>query len=263
MLRRRTLRRLLSLLLLWVALGSPALPAAESQQQKILVYAAASLTNAMQEIGSDYQKTAHIAVKMSFDASSTLARQIEQGAKADVFFSADTDWMDYLQTRDLIQSTTRKSLLGNALVLIAPAESQIQLKIAPHFALAAALGDGHLATGDPDSVPVGRYARAALTTLGVWNEVDPRIVRAENVRAALMYVARREAPLGIVYASDAVVEKAVRVVDTFPPNTHPPIVYPIALTKSAQGAAAAFVAYLTTEHAEAIFVKNGFTVLAH
>ena len=254
-------RILLGLLLLGLALDSPSL-AAEGQQQQILVYAAASLTDAMQEIGAEYQKTAHVAVRMSFDASSTLARQIEAGARADVFLSADTDWMDYLQKRNLIQPATRRNLLGNALVLIAPAQSQIRLRIAPHFALGAALGNGHLATGDPDSVPVGRYARAALTSLGVWDEVAPKIVRAENVRAALMYVARAETPLGIVYASDAVVEKGVRVVDTFPADTHPPIVYPVALTRSAQEAAAAFVAYLTTAQPRAIFVKYGFTVLA-
>jgi len=255
-------RILLGLLLLGLALDSPSLALAEGQQQQILVYAAASLTDAMQEIGAEYQKTAHVAVRMSFDASSTLARQIEAGARADVFLSADTDWMDYLQKRNLIQPATRRNLLGNALVLIAPAQSQIRLRIAPHFALGAALGNGHLATGDPDSVPVGRYARAALTSLGVWDEVAPKIVRAENVRAALMYVARAETPLGIVYASDAVVEKGVRVVDTFPADTHPPIVYPVALTRSAQEAAAAFVAYLTTAQPRAIFVKYGFTVLA-
>jgi len=256
-------RILLGLLLLGVAVASPSLAIAEGQQQQILVFAAASLTDAMQEIGADYQKSAHVAVKMSFDASSTLARQIEEGARADVFFSADTAWMDYLQKRDLIQTATRRNMLGNALVLIAPAHSQIRLKIAPHFALAAALGDGHLATGDPDSVPVGRYARAALTTLGVWDEVASRVVRAGNVRDALMYVTRGEAPLGIVYSSDALVEKAVRVVDTFPANTHPPIVYPIALTQSARTGATAFIGYLQSPQGQKIFAKYGFSVLAH
>jgi molybdate transport system substrate-binding protein len=248
---------------LLLALLLDAAPPAQAQQPQLLVYAAASLTNAMQELGADYQRTGHGAVKMSFDASSTLARQIEEGARADVFFSADTDWMDYLQKRNLIQAATRRNLLGNALVLIAPAQSQIQLRIAPHFALAAALGDGHLATGDPDSVPVGRYARAALTTLGIWDEVAPKIVRAQNVRDALMYVARGEAPLGIVYSSDALVDKAVRVVDTFPADTHQPIVYPIALTQSAQSGAAAFLGYLESPQGQKIFVRYGFTVLAH
>ena len=259
--RRRISQVLLSLVILEGALGSQALPAAEPQQQQLLVFAAASLTNAVQELAADYEKTAHVEVKSSFDASSSLARQIEAGARADVFFSADTAWMDYLQQRNLIQPATRRDLLGNTLVLIAPTGSPIKLKIAPNFPLADALGKGRLATGDPDSVPVGRYARSALTTLGVWAEVAPRMVRAENVRDALMYVARGEAPLGIVYGSDALVDKAVRVVDTFPANTHPPIVYPIALTRTARSAAAAFEAYLASPQAERIFVKYGFTVL--
>jgi molybdate transport system substrate-binding protein len=253
---------LLRLLLLLLCLA-PTLHAAEVQKQQILVFAAASLTDAMQELGADYQKTADVEVRLSFDASSNLARQIEAGAQADVFFSADTDWMDYLQKRNLLQIATRRNLLGNNLVLIAPAQSQIELRIAPHFPLVAALGHGRLATGDPDSVPVGRYARAALTTLGVWDEVALHLVRAENVRAALRYVGRGEAPLGIVYSSDALVDKTVRVVDTFPADTHPPIVYPIALTKSGRSGAAAFVSYLESPQGQRVFVKYGFTVSAH
>jgi molybdate transport system substrate-binding protein len=239
---------------------STSLPAAEVRQPKILVFAAASLADAMQEASARYEKTAHVTVKSSFDSSSVLARQIEAGAPADVFFSADTKWMDYLQTRNLVQAASRKSLLGNRLVLIAPAQSDIHLKIAPHFPLAAALGKGKLATGDPDSVPAGRYARSALTTLGVWDEVAPRLARAENVRVALLYVARGEAPLGIVYTSDALVDKSVRVVDTFPADTHEPIVYPIALTASAKSQAASFVAFLSGPQGHEIFVKYGFTV---
>jgi molybdate transport system substrate-binding protein len=243
---------------------STSLPAAEVQQPQILVFAAASLTDAMQEASAAYEKTAHVKVKSSFDSSSVLARQIEAGAPAEVFFSADTTWMDYLQSRSLIQAASRKNVLGNSLVLIAPAESQIQLKIAPHFPLAAALGNGKLATGDPDSVPAGRYARSALTKLGVWDEVAPRLARAENVRVALLYVSRGEAPLGIVYGSDALADKkSVRVVDTFPADTHEPIVYPIALTKSAKSQAQAFVAYLTGPQGHDIFVKYGFTVPDH
>jgi molybdate transport system substrate-binding protein len=253
-------RALLSLALLCLALEGRPLPAAQAQAPQLLVFAAASLTDALQEIGSGYEKTTAVKVKLSFDASSNLARQIEAGAKADVFFSADTQWMDYLQTRNLIQASTRQNVVGNSLVLIAAADSQIKLKIGPHFPLVAALGkDGRLATGDPDSVPAGRYARSALSTLGVWDEVSARLARAENVRVALLYVARGEAPLGIVYATDAVVDKTVRVVDTFPANTHPPIVYPVALTKSAQSAAAAFVAYLTGPRGHEVFAKYGFT----
>jgi molybdate transport system substrate-binding protein len=237
------------------------LSAAAAQQTQILVFAAASVTEAVQEVSTSYEKSAQVTVKSSFDSSSVLAREIEAGAQADVFFSADTAWMDYLQSRNLIKPGSRKNLLGNSLVLIAPAQSQIQLKIAPHFPLAAALGNGRLATGDPDSVPAGRYARSALTTLGVWNEIAPRLARAEDVRVALLYVARGEAPLGIVYATDALAAKGVRVVDTFPEDTHEPIVYPIALTKSAKSEAAGFVAYLSGPPGRDIFVKHGFTVL--
>ena len=237
------------------------LPAAAEQPQ-ILVFAAASLTEAVQEVCTSYQKLAQVTVKSSFDSSSVLARQIEAGAQADVFFSADTAWMDYLQSRNLIKPGSRKNLLGNSLVLIAPAQSQIQLRIAPHFPLMAALGNGRLATGDPDSVPAGRYARSALTTLGVWGEIAPRLARAENVRVALLYVSRGETPLGIVYATDALADKSVRVVDTFPADTHEPIVYPIALTKSAKSEAAGFIAYLSGPQGRDIFVKHGFTVLA-
>jgi molybdate transport system substrate-binding protein len=253
-------RALLSLALLCLAVEGRPLPAAQTQQSQILVFAAASLTDALQEIASAYEKTTRVKVKLSSDASSNLARQIEAGARADVFFSADSQWMDYLQTRNLIQASTRHNVVGNSLVLVAPADSQIKLKIAPHFPLLAALGkDGRLATGDPDSVPAGRYTRSALSALGVWDEVSNRLARAENVRVALLYVSRGEAPLGIVYRTDALVDKSVRVVDTFPANSHPPIVYPVALTKSAQPAASAFVAYLTGPRGHEVFTKYGFT----
>jgi molybdate transport system substrate-binding protein len=252
-------RILPALALLCLTLQSAPLQAAETKQAQILVFAAASLTDALQAIGAAYEETSAVRVKMSFDSSSNMARQIEAGAPADVFFSADTEWMDYLQSRNLIQAASRRNVVGNALVLIAPAGSRIELKIAPHFPLAAALGNGRLATGDPDSVPVGRYARAALSALGVWDEVAARLVRAENVRAALMFVGRGEAPLGIVYASDALVDKIVRVVDTFPADTHEPIVYPVALTKSAKAQAGGFVTYLMSPQAHEIFAKYGFT----
>jgi molybdate transport system substrate-binding protein len=247
--------------LLWLIGSAASLPAAEVPPPQILVFAAASLTDAVQEIAAGYQQSAHVTVKSSFDSSSVLARQIEAGARADVFFPADTAWMDYLQSRQLIQPASRRNVLGNTLVLIAPAQSRLQLKIAPHFPLAAALGDGHLAIGDPDSVPAGRYARSALTALGVWEQVAPRLARAEDVRVALLYVDRGEAPLGIVYGSDARAARSVRVVDTFPADTHEAIVYPIALTATAQGQATGFVAYLTGPPGRDIFVKYGFTVL--
>jgi molybdate transport system substrate-binding protein len=252
-------RVLLRLGLLCLIIHSASLPAGETKQPQILVFAASSLTDVLQEIGAGYEKTAGVQVKFSFDATSNLIRQIQAGAPADVFFSADTQWMDYLQAHGLIQTASRQNVVGNRLVLIAPIDSQIKLKIEPHFALAAALGTGRLATGDPDSVPVGRYARSALTTLGVWDEVAGRLARAENVRTAMMYVARGDAPLGIVYASDALVSKNVRVVDTFPANSHEPIVYPIALTKSANRESAGFVAYVIGQRGHEVFVKYGFT----
>ena len=252
-------RILPGLALLFLAVQSAPPAAADTKQPQILVFAAASLTDVLREIGTEYERTSPVRVKMSFDASSNMARQIEAGAPADVFFSADTAWMDYLQSRNLIQADSRRNVVGNRLVLIAPSGSQVGLKIGPHFPLAAALGNGRLATGDPDSVPVGRYARSALSALGVWDEVAARLVRAENVRAALIYVARGEAPLGIVYASDALVDKGVRVVDTFPANTHAPIVYPVALTKAANSEAAGFVTYLLSPQGHVIFAKYGFT----
>lgn len=245
--------------LLCLTVHSASLPAADTRQPQILVFAAASLSDALREVVAAYEKTSAAGVTMSFDASSNMARQIEAGAPADVFFSADAQWMDYLQSRNLIQPSTRQNVVGNRLVLIAPAGSRVKLKIAPHFPLAAALGNDRLATGDPDSVPVGRYARSALSALGIWDEVAARLVRAENVRAALMYVDRGQAPLGIVYASDALVDKDVRVVDTFPANTHEPIVYPVALTKSAKSEAAGFITYLVSPRGHEIFVKYGFT----
>src|SRR5580704_6297158 len=219
--------------------GSAALP-----QPSLLVFAAASLTDALEEANRAFTADTHVAVKTSYAGSSVLAKQIEAGARADVFFSADREWTDYLEKRGLLRPGTRHDVLGNALVLIAPTDSTVQLKIAPHFALAAALAGGRLACADPDSVPAGLYARAALTQLGVWDAVAPRLARAENVRAALAYVARGETPLGIVYQTDAQAEKRVRVVDVFPADTHPPIVYPVALIAKAQPQAAAYLDFL-------------------
>ncbi len=235
--------------------------AAQTHNPPLIVFAAASLTNALQEVGDGFTKDSSIAVKFSFAASSALARQIENGAPADVFFSADLEWMDYLRTRRLIQVETRHDMLGNHLVLVAPADSKIVLKIGPHFALAKTLGTGRLTTGDPDSVPVGRYAREALTNLGVWNEVEGRLVRADSVRSALAFVDRGEASLGIVYETDARIDPKVRVVDVFPDDTHMPIVYPIALTAVARAEANKFIDYVRGPVANATFKKYGFTPL--
>jgi molybdate transport system substrate-binding protein len=233
---------------------------AADSAKPLLVFGASSLTNALDEIGAAYTQQTGQAVKFSYAASSVLARQIEAGAKADLFFSADTEWMDYLQARNLINSSTRKDLLGNRLVLIAPASSAIQIKIGPGFPLAAALGTGRLSTGDPDSVPVGRYAKSALMTLGVWNSVADRIINADNVRTAMAFVSRGEAPLGIVYETDALVDKKVKVVDTFPASSHLPIVYPMAVTNLSQSSAAQFASYLRGPEAAEKFRKYGFTV---
>jgi molybdate transport system substrate-binding protein len=253
------LRKLLGacLLVLACSLTAPAY-AADERNQETLVFAAASLTNVLDEIGAAYTQQTRQSAKFSYAASSALARQLEAGARADVFFSADLEWMDYVQARGLIDRTTRRNVLGNRLALVAPADSRIELKIAPEFALAAALGNGRLATGDPESVPVGKYARSALTSLRVWNDVADRLVRADNVRSALAFIARGETPLGIVYETDATVEKRVRVVDFFPADSHPPIVYPVAVTAQARPAARQFIDFLQSARAQEAFKKYGF-----
>lgn len=252
---RRTL--LATSLLVACALGMP-LRAAEAPAQELLVFAAASLTNVLDQIGSSYAQQTGQPVKFSYAASSALARQLEAGARADVFFSADLEWMDYLQARNLIDRSTRRNVLGNRLALVAPADSSLELQIVPGFALASALGGGRLATGDPDTVPVGRYARSALTSLGVWNDVADKLVRTDNVRSALAFIARGETPLGIVYETDAKVEKRVRIVAFFPADSHPPIVYPVAATAQARPAARQFIEFLQSAAAQEAFRKYGF-----
>jgi molybdate transport system substrate-binding protein len=227
----------------------------------VTVFAAASLKTAL-----DALMTPCAAIdapfRASYAASSTLAKQIEEGAPADVFISADLDWMDDLATRQLIQAGTRVNLLGNRLVLVAPRSRPVTLAIAPGFALAAALGDGRLAVADPAAVPAGKYARAALTSLGVWDSVANRLAPADNVRAALLLVSRAESPLGIVYRSDAIADPTVTTVATFPESTHPPIVYPVALTKRAAAPAAAVLACLRSPEARREFERQGFDVIA-
>ena len=240
-------------------LAAPAFAADEGGG--ITVFAAASLTNVLQDLGDGFTKETSIPVRFSFAASSALAKQIENGAPADVFFSADVEWMDYLQERNLIQRPTRHDVLGNRLVLIAPLDSKLQLKIVPNFPLAGILGKERLVTGDPDSVPVGRYAKQALTHLGVWDAVADRIVRADSVRSALAFVDRGETPLGIVYETDALIDKNVRLVDTFPEDSHPPIIYPLALTKSAKPNAARFVTYIRGPAGAVAFAHYGFKPL--
>ncbi len=246
--------RIIAGLALGVALSAPALAA------DVTVFAAASLTDALTEIGKSYQQKIGHTAAISFAASSVLARQIESSEGADVFVCADPEWMDYLQKRGLIQSGTRRNLLGSHLVLIAPADSKLSLRIAPHFDIAGALAGGRLSVADPDSVPAGKYAKASLTTLGVWDSVATHLAPAENVRVALAYVAHGEAPLGIVYTTDAIAEPRVRVIGTFPDNIHSPIVYPVALTREAKPLAREFLGYLEGPEARAIFRKKGFAI---
>ena len=228
----------------------------------VLVFAAASLANVLGDLDKAFTARTGIRVISSLAASSTLAKQIEAGAPAEVFFSADLQWMDYLQQRGLLRPGSRHEVAGNSLVLIAPAGSALRVRIAPGFDLAALLAGGRLAVADPDSVPAGIYAREALKKLGVWDGVVARRVRAENVRAALAYVARADAPLGIVYRTDALVEPRVRVVGVFPAASHAPIVYPVALTHRAGEAAARYLDFITSTQARPIFRKWGFQPLA-
>jgi molybdate transport system substrate-binding protein len=245
-----------------VAFAACVLAAAQPAQSQtpVTVFAAASLTDSLQSVADAYKAKTGMIVTLSFGASSTLARQIDQGAPADIFFSADTDWMDFLQKSGHIATGTRRDLLGNQLVLIAASDARPAPAIAPHFDLAGTLGDRKLALADPASVPAGKYARSALTALGVWDAIAPKVVQAENVRVALEYVSRGEAPYGIVYATDARVAPDVHVVGTFPENTHPAIVYPVAQTTHASPAAKGFLAFLSGPQARAIFEKAGFTL---
>jgi len=234
---------------------------ASAQGQKLIIFAAASLKDALDEVNVAYQHENSQETATSYAASSTLAKQIEAAAPADVFISADLDWMDYLAKRNLIKPETRANLLGNRLVLIAPVNSPLNLAIGPNFSLAQALGNGRLAIADPNGVPAGRYGKAALESLGVWSTIADRLAPAENVRAALALVARGETPLGIVYQTDAASDKDVKIVGIFPQDTHPPIIYPIAaVVSSTNPAALGYLAYLKSRAARPTFEKHGFTV---
>jgi molybdate transport system substrate-binding protein len=246
-----------------VALACLAAPAAFARGG-VLVFAAASLKNALDEINAAWKAETGKQAVISYAASSALAKQIEAGAPAEVFISADLDWMAYLAERDLIRRDTEVRLLGNRLVLVAPADSSASAGIAPGFDLAGLLGgDGRLAMANVDAVPAGRYGKEALTSLGVWDSVADRLAQAENVRAALALVSIGEAPLGIVYQTDAAADPAVRIVATFPKDSHAPIIYPAAETAAATSRdAGAFLAFLRSEKAAGLFEAQGFTVLA-
>src|ERR1700686_4914688 len=257
--RYRVRKMIVWFLLVGIALDAGALPAAE-HDRPFVVFAAASLTEAVTEVSAAFTQETGIAVKTSFAASSVLARQIEAGAPATVFFAADEDWMDYLQNRKLLAPGSRKDVLGNQLVLVAPADSTATVKITSGPALVQGLGGARIATGDPDSVPVGKYAKAALIKLGVWEQVEDRLVRAGDVRSALAFVARGDAPFGIVYLTDAKIEKRVKLLDVFPRDTYPPIRYPIAMTAGAGAEARRFIDFVTGNRAAGIFQQYGFEV---
>ena len=232
-------------------------------QEQTTVFAAASLKNALDAVNASWSQDEGRQATISYAGSSALARQIEQDAPADLFISADLDWMAYLSERNLIDTASERRLLGNRIVLVAPADSTVELSIAPGFDLAAALGDGRLAMANVDAVPAGRYGKAALESLGVWHGVADKVAQAENVRAALAFVSTGEAPLGIVYETDAAADPQVKTVDVFPDDTHPPIVYPVAgLAESHAADAAAFLEFVQSATARGLFEEQGFTVLS-
>lgn len=240
--------------------------AATAHAGDVVVFAAASLKNALDDAGTAWQRETGKKIVISYAGSNALARQIEAGAPADVFLSADLGWMDYVASKKLIRTESRVNLLGNTLVLVAPKDAHAQIALQPGFDLAAALGQGRLAMAHTDAVPAGRYGKAALKKLGMWEDVRSRVAQADNVRAALLLVSRGEAPLGIVYRTDAVSDPNVKIVAAFPEGSHPPIVYPAALVlpePTMEGAgdddAASFLAFLRSDKARPFFERQGFT----
>jgi molybdate transport system substrate-binding protein len=246
----------------FVILCGSALSPALAQDKSLTVFAAASMKNALDDVDNAFTARTGVKIVASYAASPALAKQIEQGAPADIFLSADTDWMDYSIGNRTINEPTRINLLGNSIVLIAPKDSRIgNVAIAPGFDLAKLAGDGKIATADVKSVPVGKYAKASLEKLGVWTAAAPKFAMTENVRAALALVARGETPLGIVYSTDAKVEPGVRIVGSFPADSHPPIIYPVAATTTAKAEATDYLAFLRSSAAKTIFEKYGFSFL--
>lgn len=243
------------------ALAALPVPGA-TQTRDVLVFAAASVKDALDDVNARYRQQHNRQAVISYAASPALARQIEAGAPADIFISADLDWMDYLAQRNLIRANTRSNLLGNRIVLVAPSSSALTVTIAPGFPIAQLLGQSRLAMADTTAVPAGRYGKAALEALGVWGSVENRLAQVENVRVALLLVSRGEAALGIVYQTDAAADRNVRIVGTFPQSTHPPIVYPIALTAiSANPDAPAFLDYVRSPAARPLFERQGFSIV--
>jgi molybdate transport system substrate-binding protein len=249
---------------LLLAVVAPILCAAPAlaQERTITIFAAASMKNALDDINAAFLKASGVKVVASYAASSALAKQIEQGAPADIFASADLDWMDYSSQKKTIREDTRVNLLGNRLVLIAPKDAKMdKVAIGPGLDLARLIGDGRIATADIAAVPVGKYAKAALQKLGIWPSVEKKFAFAENVRAALALVARGEAVLGIVYETDAKIEPSVKIVGAFPADSHAPIVYPVAATINAKPEAAAYLTFLRSNTAKIVFEQYGFTFL--
>ena len=256
------MRRILGVVLsLTLSVGSAAWSLA-AHAADVTVLAAASLTDALGQIDADFEKASGDKVKAAFGGSSALAKQLEKGAPADLFISADVPWMDYVAEKNLIDPASRTNLLGNHLVLVAPPSSAETVTIDQNYDLAGALKGGKLSVADTAAVPAGKYAKASLEKLGLWSKVEGSLAQGENVRAALALVERGEAPLGIVYQTDAMVAK-VKVIGTFPDDSHPPIIYPVALTVQGakSGAAKAYIEYLKSDAAKAVFEKAGFVIL--
>ena len=242
-------------------LGQAASAEDRDVKSPVIVFAAASLKNALDNVSANWEQESGQSAKISYAASSTLAKQLEQDAPAHIFISADLDWMDYVEKKALIDTNSRSNLLGNALVLIAPKDSAAAIDLKQGADLGKLVGNGRLAVGNVDSVPAGKYAKAALEKLGMWPQVASKLAQAESVRAALLLVSRGEAPLGIVYQTDAASDPNVKIVATFPADSHPPIIYPIALTTKATDEARSFFSYIKSPKAAPLFEAQGFTVL--
>jgi molybdate transport system substrate-binding protein len=260
-LRRRNavmMKRTAVLGLLCALAATPAV----AQNNTVTVFAAASLKNAIDDVDAAFAKSTGVKVTVSYAATSALVKQIEAGAPADVFLSADLRWMDYVAQKKLIKLDTRFNLLGNKLALIAPKDSRLDnVVIGAGFDIAKLAGDGRIAVADVKAVPAGRYAKAALQKLGAWPAAEKKLAQAENVRAALAYVSRGEAPLGIVYATDARIDPGVKIIGTFPDGSHPPVTYPAAATVAARPEAKRYLDFLRSATALVIFERYGFTYL--
>ncbi len=264
---RTTMKRknlLISILSIFLLIGAPLVSVTKcfaADTSQLMIFAAASTTNAINDIAALFKKDTGVNVVASFASSSTLAKQIEEGAPASIFISADEDWMNYLTKKNLVDPKSRCDLLGNSLVFIAPANAKVSKITNIQSQIMLELAGGRLATGDPDHVPVGKYAKAAFKNLGIWKDVEPLLARTSDVRGALALVERGEAPLGIVYSTDAAISKKVKIVGVFPPDSYPPIIYPAALIQGKiKPDAEKFFEYLKGPEAKAIFEKYGFKV---